>query len=238
MWRSVVLLYPFLACYVAVAVTLLLPVTWVTGSIGPIYWVARQGCRIGLFLAGVRVRTLNLEYAFRHPQALFVANHVSNLEPPALFMVLPRIAAVVKQELLRIPALGAAMRQGGFIGVDRKVKESRQQALEQGLATLRRGISLLVFPEGTRNPGGPLLPFRPGPFQIAIAAKTPVVPVTVHGAAQLMQRGSWFVRPGQITLAFHPPIATDGFGHGERGRLMQQVRELMQTALDAPDPRI
>lgn len=232
MWRSILLLYPFLVVYVVLAMALFAPVTWATRSIRPVYWAARQGCRIGLRLVGVRVDIRNLPYAYRQPQALFVANHVSNLEPPALFGALPRIAAITKRELLRIPMLGSAMRLGGFIGVDRKAKESRKEALEQALATLRRGISLLVFPEGTRNPGGPLLPFRPGPFQIAIASGVPVVPITVHGAAELMPKGTWFVRPGRIVLVFHPPVATAHLNLHDRMTLMRQIRETMQDALD------
>lgn len=232
MWRSVLLLYPFLAVYVVLAMALFAPVTWVTRTIRPIYWVARQGCRLGLSLVGVRVDIRNLEYAYRQPHALFVANHVSNLEPPALFGTLPRIAAITKRELLRIPILGFAMRLGGFIGVDRKAKDSRKEALEQALVTLRQGISLLVFPEGTRNPGGPLLPFRPGPFQIAIASGVPIVPITVHGAAELMPKGTWFVRPGRIALVFHPPVLTAHLALQDRVTLMRQIRETMQDALD------
>ena len=128
------------------------------------------------------------------------------------------------------------MRLGGFISVDRKAKDSRRQALEQALETLRRGISLLVFPEGTRNPGGPLLAFRPGPFQIAIASGVPIVPITVHGAAKLMPKGAWFVRPGHMALVFHPPVATEHLAPQDRIALMQQVRETMQDALDNFNP--
>lgn len=236
MWRSGVLLYPFLAVYVALAVVLFLPVTWIARTIRPIYWVARQGCRLGLGLAGVELKVCGLEYAFVHSRAIFVANHVSNLEPPALFAMLPRIAAIIKRELGLIPLLGYAMRLGGFISVDRKVRDSRRQALEQAALTLRRGISLLVFPEGTRNPGGSLLPFRPGPFQIAIAEGVPIVPVTVHGAARLMPKGAWFVRPGPMALVFHPPVPTEDLQAEDRNALMQRVRETMQAALDGPDP--
>ncbi len=233
MWRSYLFMYPFLVLYVAVVVPLFVPVMWVTGSIRPIYWMARQGCRIMLRIGGVRLRVLHLERAHMHPCCVFVGNHVSNIEAPALFSVLPRIAVIIKHSLGRIPLLGYVMRMGGFICVDRKVKDSRRQALLRALETLRSGISMLVFPEGTRNTAGRLLPFRPGPFQMAIAAGVPVVPVTVHGAAALWPRGLTYVRPGRVTLVFHPPIGTDGLDDGDRISLMNTVRDTMQAALDA-----
>ena len=233
MWRSYLLAYPFAAACVVVLVPLFVPITWITGSIWLLYWLARQGCRITLRLGGVRIRVLHAERATIHPCCVFVANHVSNVEAPALFAVLPRIAVIIKESLGRIPLLGYAMRLGGFICVDRKGKDSRKRALDAAVQTLRSGTSMLIFPEGTRNPSGPLLPFRPGPFQMAIDAGVPVVPVTAHGAAHLMPKGTTYVRPGILTIAFHMPVTTEGLGPEDRMKLMGRVRETMQSALDA-----
>lgn len=239
MLRSYLLAYPFLALYVALVVPVFVPLTWVTGSIGSIYWMARQGCRIGLRLTGVRVRALNRERAYAHPCCVFVANHVGNLEAPALFMVLPRIAVIMKDSLSRIPLLGYAMRIGGFISVDRGARDSRRRALEQAVRTLQSGISMLVFPEGTRNASSRLLPFRPGPFQMAIEAGVPVVPVTVHGARPLMPRGAPYPRPGEIVLRFHDPVPTAELDPDKRLDLMRSVRSAMQAELDnwSPEPK-
>lgn len=232
MWRSFLLVYPATALYVLAVVPVFLPLAIVTGSIGPIYWLARQGCRMALRLGGVRLQVLHANRAREHPCCVFVGNHVSNIEAPALFMVLPRIAVIMKASLAGIPLLGSAMRRGGFIPVDRSSRNSRREALRRAVVTLRGGISMLIFPEGTRNPGRRLLPFRPGPFQIAIAAGVPVVPVTVHGARRLMPRGASYLRPGRLTLVFHPPVSTTGMVEGDRLALMARVRETMQAALD------
>ena len=236
MWRSFLLAYPFVAAYVAIVVPLFVPLAWVTGSIRPLYWMARQGCRIGLRLGGIRARYLHRERTSDHRCCVFVANHVSNVEAPALFAVLPRIAVIMKQSLGRLPLLGYAMRLGGFICVDRQAKDSRRKALDEAVRTLRGGISMLVFPEGTRNPTGTLLPFRPGPFQMAIEAGVPVMPITVHEAAERMPKGSWHIRPGTMTVIFHPPISTAGLQAEDRIALMARAREVMQSALDAPVP--
>lgn len=236
MWRSYCLAFPFLAVYVAAATLVFVPLTWATGDIRPIYWIARQGCRLGLRLAGVRMRIVGLDHAFRSPTSLFVANHVSNVEPPALFAVLPRIAFILKKELARIPFLGYVMGLGGFIYVDRKARGSRKQAMTEGVKTLRKGIGLMIFPEGTRSPDGRLLPFHPGPFSMALEAGVPIVPVTVHGAEKLMPKGSLALRPGRVALVFHPPVETAGLGEENRPELIARVRKTMEAALDGPGP--
>ncbi len=236
MWRSYCLAFPFLTVYVAAATLVFVPLTWAIGDIRPIYWVAQQGCRLGLRLAGVRMKIFNLEYAFQHPTSLFVANHVSNIEPPALFAVLPRIAVILKKELAKIPFLGYVMGLGGFIYVDRKARDSRKRAMTEGVKTLRKGIGLMVFPEGTRSPDGRLLPFRAGPFSMAVEAGVPIVPVTVHGAEKLMPKGSLALRPGRVALVFHPPMETKGLREEDRQELIARVRKTMQAAIDGPGP--
>jgi 1-acyl-sn-glycerol-3-phosphate acyltransferase len=231
MLRTYLFLYPLLAVYILLAAIVFVPLTWVTRDIRPIYWAARQGCRLGFWAAGVRVETIGLERAWSKPVALFVANHVSNLDPPALFAVLPRIAVILKKELGRIPLLGYIMSLGGFIYVDRRARDSRKQALEAGVATLRNGISLLVFPEGTRSPDGKLLPFRPGPFSMAIDAGAAVTPVTVRGARELMPKGTMVLKPGTMQLIFHEPIETAGMSPAERQGLAERVRGVIASAL-------
>jgi 1-acyl-sn-glycerol-3-phosphate acyltransferase len=233
MLRAYLLVYPFLAVYVALGALLFVPLTWLVRDIRPIYWVARTGVRLALWLSGVRVRRIHPEHMAEQPAAVFVCNHVSNIDPPALFMVLPRVAVILKQELRRIPLLGYVMELGGFIYVDRQARGSRRDALEKAVATLRGGVSLLVFPEGTRSRDGRLLPFRPGPFTIAIEAQKPIVPVTVHGTRELMPKGKGSILPGTITLRFHPPVPTAGLTPADRGGLMERVRAVMEAAVDS-----
>jgi 1-acyl-sn-glycerol-3-phosphate acyltransferase len=230
MLRAYLLVYPFLAFYVALGALLFVPITWLTRDIRPIYWVARSGVRLALWLSGVRVRQISPEHAAAYPTAVFVCNHVSNIDPPALFMVLPRIAVILKRELRRIPLLGYVMELGGFIYVDRQARGSRREALEKAVATLQKGISLLIFPEGTRSLDGRLLAFRPGPFTIAIEAQKPIVPITVHGTRELMPKGKGSIRPGTITLRFHLPVSTAGLTTADRNELMERVRKVMEQA--------
>jgi 1-acyl-sn-glycerol-3-phosphate acyltransferase len=231
--RAYLLVYPTMALYILVGALLFVPLTWLTGDIRLLYWVSRQGCRLALALAGVRVRHVGAENLTRHPSALFVSNHVSNLDPAALFAALPRIAVILKKELRSIPLLGYVMAMGSFIYVDRRDRASRKAAMEQAVEALRQGVSLLVFPEGTRSQDGQLLPFRPGPFSMAIQAGRPIVPITVHGARELMPKGTLKIRAGEMALVFHHPMETTGLTDADRAPLMERVRSEMQQALDA-----
>jgi 1-acyl-sn-glycerol-3-phosphate acyltransferase len=227
MLRAFLLVYPFLAVYVTVCTVLFVPLAWITRDVRLLYWLAQTGVRGALWLSGVRVKTVHEERGRRHPTCVFVSNHVSNIDPPALFMTLPRIAVVLKKELGRIPLLGYVMKMGGFIYVDRRDRNSRRLALEASVAALRGGLSLLIFPEGTRSPDGSLLPFRPGPVTMALEAQVPMVPITVWGSRELMPKGRASIRPGTVTLFFHEPVETAGLGQEDRAALMVRVREII-----------
>lgn len=232
MLRAFLVVYPFLAFYVVVAALILVPLTWVTRDIRVIYWSARCGVRLALWLSGVRVRLVGDICTHCELPAVFVSNHVSNIEPALLFMVLPRITVILKKELGWIPLLGYVMKLGGFIYVDREDYSSRRKALEASIATLKEeGISLLVFPEGTRSLDGKLLPFRPGPFTIAIESQVPIVPITVHGARELMPKGSVNMKAGEVTLVFHAPIVTRGYTTDQRAELMKRVHAVMEEGV-------
>jgi 1-acyl-sn-glycerol-3-phosphate acyltransferase len=231
--RAYLLVYPAMALYILVGAVLFVPLTWLTRDVRLLYWVSRQGCRLALALAGVRVRHVGVENLTLHPTALFVSNHVSNLDPAALFAALPRLAVILKKELRSIPLLGYVMAMGSFIYVDRRDRASRKAVMEQAVQALKNGVSLLIFPEGTRSQDEHLLPFRPGPFSMAIQAGRPIVPITVHGARELMPKGTMKIRPGEMTLVFHRPVETVGLTDSDRSELLERVREEMQRALDA-----
>ena len=214
------------------ATLIFVPLTWVTRDIRFIYWSARFGVRLTLWLSGVRVRLIGDIHSHCELPVVFVSNHVSNIEPAVLFMLLPRVAVILKRELARIPLLGYVMKMGGFIYVNRKDRNSRHEALKAAIATLRRkGLSLLVFPEGTRSINGKLLPFNPGPFTIALEAQAPIVPITVHGARKIMPKGSANMKPGEITLVLHEPILTKGFTTNHRAEIMKRVRSVMEKEI-------
>jgi 1-acyl-sn-glycerol-3-phosphate acyltransferase len=161
---------------------------------------------------------------------IYMANHVSNLDPPALIPNLPqRVSVMVKRELFRIPLLGRAMRMASLVPIERKNKESAIAGVRAAAEVLRSGLSIVVFPEGTRSPDGRLLPFKKGPFYMALETGAPIVPVTILGTRDLMPKGKLAIRPGVATVIFHPPIAVDAAT--DRDELIAKVRAAIESSL-------
>lgn len=229
MWRSYLIAYPFLIVYLPLAALLTVPIYWLTGSVRPTYLAAQNGIRFTFALAGLRVLVEGLEHVPAGGTYVYVCNHVSNIDPAALFWRLPeRIAFVLKDSLGKIPFLGYVMKMGGFVYVRRGDSESRHRAVGDAVDRLRDGISIAIFPEGTRSRDGSLGPFRPGSFRIALEAGVPVVPITVHGARELMPRGRVGIRPGTVHLRVAAPIAPAETSDTEgRRKLLEDVRAVM-----------
>jgi 1-acyl-sn-glycerol-3-phosphate acyltransferase len=231
MLRSVLIVLPVTVLVALVGFGVMIPVTYIVGSIGPMYAVARAAVRLIVWLGGVTIERSG-EDPWQAPQpCIYVANHASNADPPILFRELPRIIIMGKGVVFRWPLFGYAIRMAEFIPVERESPESRRKALETAIGRVRQGLSLLVFPEGTRSPDGRLLPFRPGPFTIAIEAQAPVMPITIIGTRSIMPKGEIGIRPGRVRLVFHPPVETAGLTVADREALMERVRGAIASAL-------
>jgi len=231
MLRTLLVVLPSILVLGIAVFGVMIPVTWILGDVGPMYAMTRHGLRLLFRLAGVRVEVRGFD-PWKAPQpCVFLCNHVSNLDPPALFAYLPRVAVIAKAVLFRWPLLGRAMKMGEFIEVVRNKADSRRQAMESGITRLRNGRSLLIFPEGTRSRDGAMLPFRPGPFTMAIETQVPLVPITILGARELLRKGKMGIRPGCLRLVIHPPVPTAGMTVANREPLMKQVRETIASAL-------
>src|SRR5579872_3292272 len=128
--------------------------TILTGNTDPIYRVGVLGAKLTLRLAGVQLEVRGHEKIPQGRAVVFMANHQSNCDPPAIVGVLPPVLILVKEEFFRVPVLGRAMRLRGFIPVDRRTREKSIKSIDAAAAALARGHSFLVFPEGTRSPDG------------------------------------------------------------------------------------
>ncbi len=213
-----------------------LPWTVLTRNASLLYrWGVGIGS-LGLRAAGVRARvrfTVPLDPGRAY---LFLSNHASNLDPPLLAAVLRpvRTAMLIKQELLKIPLLGRGMRLAGFVPVARSGSvEDARRSLEQAASVVRTGVSMTVFVEGTRSPDGRLLPFKKGPFFLAMHCGVPVVPVTLVGTSSLLPKGRLRLRRGTVEVVVHAPMEPGSYG--SRDALKDAVREAIASALPASE---
>lgn len=206
----------------------------VRGKPDIIFGAGRLGCRIGLMLAGIKLKIEGQEQLEPGRTYLFVANHQSNCDPPALLVAIPRdVRFIVKKELQRIPLLSSAMRIAGFVFIDRKDRVNALQEMSHAVAQMRQGDSFLVFPEGTRTRTGHMGPFKKGPFIMALQAAICIIPTSLSGSFQVMPPTQFRIRPGTVKVTFHPPVETRGLDPENRDALMKEVWETIASGCQA-----
>lgn len=225
-----ILMLSFWAIFLPVAALVCFPWTFVRGDVRFLYRVAMWGARVGVRLAGVRVQTVGLDRLDRTRNYIFMSNHASNIDPPLLIPLIPgRTSVLVKQELFKVPILGKAMRMGSLVPVDRGNRDAGVAAVRGAAEVLKQGIHMTIYVEGHRSYDGKLLPFKKGPFYLAEECKLPVVPVTISGTHEIMPKGRFSIKPGLVTVIFHPPIDPESVGGREE--LMEKVRLAIEGGL-------
>jgi 1-acyl-sn-glycerol-3-phosphate acyltransferase len=229
MIRTIVML-AFWALAALVAALIGFPWTFISGDIRLLYRMFMWGCWWGVWLTGVRVQTVGLDQLDKSRTYVFMTNHVSNLDPPIQTPLIPRRTSVMaKKELFRIPILGQAMRMGSLVPVDRGNREAGIEAVKAAKAVVEQGLNMTIYVEGKRSFDGKLLPFKKGPFYLAMECGVPVVPITIVGTFYAMPKSRFAIRPGLVQVIFHPPIEPKDFG--SRESLMEKVRAVIDSGL-------
>jgi 1-acyl-sn-glycerol-3-phosphate acyltransferase len=214
--------------------------TVVLGAIDPhgkrVYRINQFWTWLILRLGGVSLRVRGLENIDAHEPYIFMANHQSNVDIPVLIQSLLRFQLrwIAKKELLRVPLFGWAMRATKHITVDRADPLDAMKSVERARERIAAGISVVIFPEGTRSRDGRLLPFKKGGFLIAAKTGAKIVPVTIVGSAALLPSGAWQLRAGAVDVFVDQPIASEGYRAGQLKALSDQVRQVIAARLQQP----
>ena len=228
---AAVVLYVLLVGPPGIAVALLLDKPIV------LYRAGVYGARLLLFLAGIRYEVAGPGRVLEDRAAIYCLNHTSNLETPIFYLVVqrlfPNVQIIYKKSLRKLPILGRCFDVGGFVPIDRHDREQSDRAIAKAAGNLRQGKSFFVFPEGTRSPTGALLPFKKGPFVLAIQSQAPIVPVALVGAGRAMRRGSPLIWPVTVTVRLGQPLETAGTTYDDRNRLMEETRSGISALLAA-----
>jgi 1-acyl-sn-glycerol-3-phosphate acyltransferase len=230
MISSLILLATLITLIIPVAIVFI-PLTLITGNVLPLYNATNWLVRVAYRLAGIRIVAEGVELVPQGVACIFMANHVSNLDPQALIPEIPgRTAAFIKRSLMNIPIVGYGFRLGEFIPVERTGSAARaQESVAAAKSLLDKGIHITTFVEGKRSSDGRLLPFKKGPFYLAMQTGAPCIPVSIYGTETMMAKGSLRLKPGTAHIVFHAPI--DPGDYSTREELSAAVRAAIASSL-------
>ena len=199
------------------------------------YAMARVWSWLVLKTHRVQVEAEGLEKIAKDRSYVFISNHVSHLDSPAIALSVPNTLRFVgKASLSRIPVFGLATRLIKVIYIDRSDPQRAIETLNQAIEALRSGVSALFYAEGTRSPDGRLRAFKKGGVMLAMQAGLPIVPVTVVGSFGVLPKKQLQIHPGRIRVVIADPIQP--VAHADRDQLLAAVRDVIQENLRRHNP--
>jgi 1-acyl-sn-glycerol-3-phosphate acyltransferase len=209
-----------------------------------VYGISRLWTWMILLIGGVGLKVTGLSHIDPKRQYIFIVNHQSHIDIPVLIQSLPsfQLRWIAKRELLWVPFFGWAMWAAKHITVDRSDRMDALGSFKKAHERMKGGISLVIFPEGTRSSDGNLLPFKRGGLLLAVRTQTPIVPVTISGSRAILPKGDWRLRGGQIEVTVGTPVSVENYRPGTLRALSVHVQELieknLQTTPQLKTPRL
>ena len=211
-----------------VAGTIVIVLSFFVRSGDPLHNIARLWARSILVASRIKVTVKGMSNIDPASPYIYMPNHQSNFDIPVLLGHLKvQFRWLAKMELFKIPIFGRAMRKAGYISIDRNNRESAFKSLAVAANQIRNGVSVLIFPEGTRSRDGKIRPFKKGGFVMAIDAGVPIVPVVITGTRAIMPKGKFRVYKGHVRMDIQKPIHTSTFTRETKEALMESVRRDM-----------
>ncbi len=198
----------------------------------PHFYAAVPWAKIILWVCGARVRVSGQENVDRHEPRIYLSNHQSYFDIFTLLAHLPAdFKFILKQELMKIPLFGFAMRQARYIAIDREEPRKAVKSINEAAQKIKEGASMLIFPEGTRSEDGKLQPFKTGGFRLALKAGCDVVPVAITNSRNIVPKGSLRINKGTITMNIGTPISVKDYTKKDMDKLMARVREAILSQM-------
>ena len=195
--------------------------------------IAGIWARCILFGSRIKVRIRGLSNIEPSRSYIFMINHQSYYDIPVILGFLPvQFRWLAKHELFQIPLFGIAMRRAGYISINRTNRRSAFKSLKIAAHIIRSGVSVVIFPEGTRSPDGRILPFKKGGFVLAIEAGVPIVPVIIRGTSAIMSKRDKKIVPGEVLIDVCAPILTTDYTFKIKEILMDRVKTVISEPFE------
>jgi 1-acyl-sn-glycerol-3-phosphate acyltransferase len=195
--------------------------------------IARIWARTLLLLSLSRVRIIGVEKLHEHETAVYASNHLSYMDTPVLFARLPfQFRILAKQGLWKVPFIGWYLHHSGQVPVDNKSPRSLVASLNRGVATLKAGLPLVLFPEGGRAATGELQTMMSGCAYMAIKAGVPLIPLTLVGTYELLPIHVYALNPRPLLVVVGDPIPTTGLTTRDADALTKRLYEAISTTYD------
>lgn len=189
-----------------------------------------------LKIAKVDINILGKENLPDHGPVVFIANHQSYVDIPCVLYAVDKFQTgfIAKKVLAKVPVLGPwIIRMGGLL-INRTDVRSSLQTIKDGVELIKKGYSLMIFPEGTRAKDGVMKDFKAGSFKLAFKSGAPIVPVTIHNAYKIYEEKG-VVTPGTVDLCFHRPIETVGLDKHQQMQVVKEVETMIREKLEELD---
>jgi len=213
----------------SLAILLLAPLDDREGRLA--YRLGRLWSYCVLKTSGVRLKVSGLERLDKNRPYIFIANHQSHIDIPILVQSLPgfQLRWIAKKTLAYVPFFGWALLASRHIVIDRADRAGAMSSLTKAKKKLAAGISVVIFPEGTRGVGGRVGRFKRGAFLLAIKTKTPIAPVTISGSWRILGKKEWRLKSGEVEVFVHEPIAVDRPGGKDTEETAERVRAMIAS---------
>lgn len=199
--------------------------------------IIRLWARIIVRTAGIDLRTEGTEVIDRKQRYILISNHYSYFDIPCIFVAIPQpIRFMAKVSLFKIPFFGWAIGRAGFIPIDRKNRRTAVKSFELAVNRIRKGNTVVVFPEEGRSRQRAMRPFQRGGFLLALRSGLPILPVAIQGTYDVFPAGAKRLTPGPVTIRVGKPIPTEGLTVRDKGRLLEESRAQITKMLYGEQP--
>jgi 1-acyl-sn-glycerol-3-phosphate acyltransferase len=199
--------------------------------------VIRAWARILIGAAGIDLRAEGIETIDPSQRYILVSNHHSYYDIPCILAAIPQpIRFMAKISLFKIPIFGWGLGRAGFIPIDRKNRRTAVKSFDLAVERIRKGNTIVVFPEEGRSRERAMLPFQRGGFLLALRSELPILPIAIDGTYDVYRAGAKRITAGPVTIRVGTPIPTAGLTVRDKGRLLAESREQILRLLSAGQP--